>query len=189
MEQTDPIAVKKSRKKLIMILTVFALPVILAKFSLQYNWLDYGVTNKGALVENELTLIDLGVNKGQVAAKWLIMYSAPKQCTSHCEQALENIHNTYVSLGKEMPRVRPVALLKSKLTTKQKERIDQSQWQLISTTQPDNTLLVQPQVFIVDPLGNVVMSHAVPKDAKELVRFGKNVLADMKKLLKYSRVG
>ena len=46
-----------------------------------------------------------------------------------------------------------------------------------------------PQIFIVDPLGNIFLSHQIPVNADQLPQFGKQILADMKKVLKYSKVG
>ena len=189
MDQTDSVSAKKSRKKFLMVLAVFALPVVLAKLALEFNWLDYGVTNKGDLIKQELSLTQLGLDSANIEPKWLLLYAVPAQCTSHCEKALENIHNTYVALGKEMPRVTPVALLQSSLSPMQKKQLSQSQWQFIANNHPAAMQLEQSKVFIVDPLGNVVMSHEVPAEETKLAQFGKEILADMKKLLKYSRVG
>ena len=47
---------KKSRRSLFLVLATFALPIILAKVALEAQWLDMGVTNKGTLLTNELTL-------------------------------------------------------------------------------------------------------------------------------------
>ena len=49
--------------------------------------------------------------------------------------------------------------------------------------------ITQSQVLIVDPLGNVILSHLPPKNVEQLPQFGKAILADFKKLLKYSRIG
>ena len=49
--------------------------------------------------------------------------------------------------------------------------------------------IAKPQIFIVDPLGNVFLTHQLPENTEQLPQFGKQILADMKKLLKYSKVG
>ena len=180
---------KNNRRSFFIMIAVFVLPIVLAKLALDGDWLATGVTNKGTLLTNELTLIQLGIDDPTLNEQWLIMYNLPQHCDNDCQKTLEAVHNTYVALGKEMPRVTPVALVKDELSSAQLERIAKSQWHLIASTEQAKQQLPKPQILIVDPLGNVFMSHKIPNDAQQLPQFGKQILADMKKLLKYSKVG
>jgi hypothetical protein len=180
---------KKSRRSLFLMVAAFALPIILAKLALEQQWLDTGVTNKGTLLANKLTLEQLGLKTTDFEQHWLIMYSLPKSCAINCQDTLEAVHNTYVALGKEMPRVFPVALYQNKLSDEQHQKISQSKWQLLAMPEQAKQYIAKPQVFIVDPLGNVFLSHQLPANIEQLPQFGKQILADMKKLLKYSKVG
>lgn len=179
----------KSRRTLILVLVVFALPIILAKLALMENWLDYGVTNKGHLITNELSLSQLGLDTNSFDHKWLLLYTLPNECSLHCEKTLETVHNAYIALGREMPRVAPVALVRTDLSSQQQQQISLSKWAILPMPDLAKNLLNHPQVFIVDPLGNIVLSHEIPNNNEELSQFGKQILADFKKLLKYSRVG
>ncbi len=193
MDNIDLVKQRKSRRTLIAVLLAFALPIILAKLALEQGWLDYGVTNQGELISEELTLEKLGMSAEQFPQQWLILYALPKVCDQLCEQTLESVHNTYVALGREMPRVTPVALFQQQLSTSQDQRLAQSQWQLlempVATQQQALQNNMQNQILVVDPLGNVILKHSPPSDSNSLNDFGKQILADMKKLLKYSRVG
>lgn len=180
---------KKSRKNFILVLVVFALPIILAKFALEFDWLKLGVTNKGTLLTNELTLTQLGVDNSDFKHQWLILLSLPKECVSECEQTLQAVHNSYVALGKYMPRVTPVALYQHTFTEKQRKQIARSQWRTIAMTDKAKKIIDHPQVYIADPLGNVMMSYQIPTETQQLNVFGKQILADMKTLLKLSKVG
>jgi len=180
---------KKSRTNMLLVLVAFALPVVLAKLALTQHWFSYGVTNKGTLVESGLTLAKLGLAQENFDKTWLIMYAMPKHCDEQCEQTLLSVHNTYVALGKEKPRVKHVALIQDALSEKQHSRLEQKQWAIVKTTTEALNLLQKPQVIIVDALGNVVLSHQPPADANLQAMFGKEILADLKKLLKYSRIG
>jgi hypothetical protein len=180
---------KKSRRSMIMVLGAFILPIVLAKLALTQNWFDYGVTNKGTLVENELTLEKLGLEQSSLQKSWLVIYSLPQHCDAHCEQTLLSVNNSYVALGREMPRVKRVALSPNPLSEQQTERLTQNSWTIISTPSPVKSILPLSQVLVVDPLGNVVLSHKPPENDDAQAMFGKEILADMKKLLKYSRVG
>ncbi len=180
---------RKNRKSLLLLLAVFALPIILAKFALEGDWLATGVTNKGALLSDELTLTQLGVDKSDFNQQWLMLYSLPKNCEQSCQKTLETVHNTYVALGKEMPRVTPVAMYQNQLSEAQLQQISKSQWQLLAMPSTAKQYIEKSQVLIVDPLGNVFMSHQIPAKIEQQPQFGKQILADMKKLLKYSKVG
>ena len=187
-ESTNISNKKKSRRSLIMVLVAFILPIVLAKLALEQNWLEYGVTNKGQLIEGELTLKKLGLNKADFDQQWLILYVMPEQCDVHCEQTLESVHNSYVALGKDMPRVTPVALSQV-LTPQQQTRISKSQWQVVVMPSLAKNMIDHAQILVADPQGNVFLSHQIPEKSSELSAFGKQILADMKKLLKYSRIG
>lgn len=178
----------KSRRSFILLLVAFALPVILAKLALENNWLEYGVTNQGKLIKGELTLEKLGLNTNDFNQQWLILYAMPENCDSHCEQTLESVHNSYVALGKEMPRVTPVALSQG-LSEQQQTRVSESQWQVVAMPTLAKNIIDHAQIMVADPQGNVFLSHQIPEDATELSAFGKQILADMKKVLKLSRIG
>ena len=180
---------KKNRRILLLVIAVFVLPILLAKFALNGDWLATGVTNKGTLLTNELTLDHLGIDKTKFDQQWLIIYNLPNNCDFDCQKTLEAVHNTYVALGKDMPRVTPVALYQNDLSTEQLQRVSKSQWQLMALPNQAKEHINTPQILIVDPLGNVFLSHKIPGNSEQLPQFGKQILADMKKLLKYSKVG
>lgn len=180
---------KNNRRSFLLMIAVFTLPILLAKLALDGDWLATGVTNKGTLLTNELTLEKLGVDNLNIDKQWIVLYNLPMICDEFCQHSLETVHNTYVALGKDMPRVTPVAMFQRELSTAQLEQISKSQWQLINLPEKAKSIINESQVLIVDPLGNVIMSHRAPNDPKELSNFGKQILSDMKKLLKYSKVG
>ena len=180
---------KKSKRNFILVIIAFALPIIIAKLALELNWIDYGVTNQGQLIENETHLNDIGLRDVDFDKHWLILYTMPEQCGQRCETIMETLHNTYVALGREVPRVTPVALYQTALTTTQQKGIAGSKWRIEKMPVEAKTAFPQTKVIIVDPLGNLVLTYDIPKDNNKLSEFGKMIVADMKKLLKYSRIG
>ncbi len=180
---------KKSRRSLLMVVGAFVLPIVIAKLALTQNWLDYGVTNQGQLVENELTLKDLGVQHSDLDNMWLILYALPDQCNEQCEQTLLSVNNTFTALGREMPRVKNVALYHQDLTEEQLNQLDISRWSILPTPSTTHSIIEQSKVLLVDPLGNIILEHNLPKSTEQQAMFGKGILADMKKLLKYSKIG
>mgnify|MGYP005987871447 CR=1 FL=1 len=179
----------KSRRSMLILLAVFIIPVVLAKLALNQEWFNYGVTNKGQLIENELTLAKLGLNVDDFDHQWLMLYTLPEKCEQQCERILVSVNNTYIALGKEMPRVKPVALTQHELTAEQSDKIQIKKWHVQAMPALAKNVIKQSQVLIVDPLGNVILRHLPPENSEQLTVFGKAILADFKKLLKYSRIG
>jgi hypothetical protein len=179
----------KSRRTLLITLGVFILPVVLAKLALEQQWFNYGVTNFGQLSEHEFALTDLGIEQESFNEQWLLLYRLPKTCDKLCQNTLLSVNNTYTLLGKELPRVTPVALLEHSLSNIQESNFRHHKWQQLELPKQAAKHISANQLLIVDPLGNVVMSYQAPLEEQGLVQFGKAILSDMKKLLKYSRIG
>ncbi|MGJ8691737.1 MAG: hypothetical protein ACSHW0_04590 [Thalassotalea sp.] len=179
----------KSRKSLVMVILAFALPIILAKLALTFQWLEYGVTNQGELLEPPLPITNLGLAAHPEDKQWLLVYLLPENCEQLCQQVLVGVNNTYIALGKEMPRVTPVALYQSSLSSEQLATVRQHEWQFTQASNKALTNADQTKLYVVDPMGNILMSHHLPTSNDNIPSFGKAVLADMKKLLKYSKVG
>ncbi|ARD44420.1 hypothetical protein [Colwellia sp. PAMC 21821] len=179
----------KSRRSMLILLAVFIIPIVLAKLALNQQWFNYGVTNQGQLIENELTLAKLGLNVDDYDHQWIMLYTLPENCDQQCEKTLMSVNNTYIALGKEMPRVKLVALTQQDLRAEQTDKIQIKKWHIQPMPTLAKTVISQSQVLIVDPLGNVILSHVPPENTEQLSQFGKSILADFKKLLKYSRIG
>lgn len=183
-------ATTKSSTTLWLLLAVFIVPIVLAKCALTFNWLNYGVTNKGQLTEQAITLTQLGLAEHDFNNQWLILVRVPQECNLHCQQGLSSIYNTFIALGRERSRVLPVALVEPQaLEQFKRSDIHSQHWHTIEHPQQANQAINLGQVVIVDPLKNVVLTHQMPEDNSAFSLFGKQVLADMKKLLKYSRIG
>ncbi|MCG9230074.1 cytochrome oxidase biogenesis cluster protein [Vibrio diabolicus] len=174
--------VTKGRLMLIALVCMFALPAVIAKVILTQGWYKSGVTNRGVLVEPYTTLELLGQESPLKEHRWQLAYVLPNECTEQCRQQLYLLQQSHVALGKYQERVVPV-LWQTELSG----TVDVS----MTTMQMNQsvTAKVKPgQMLIVDPLGQLVMSYS-PKPNEDLVSFNKGMLADLRKLLKLSRVG
>jgi len=200
-QKTSNLALKpnKNKQSLLFLILVFSLPIILAKFALDQNWLNTGVTNQGTLLSEPLTLSDLNIDQTSYTKQWLIIYRLPEQCLQGCQKTLETVHNSYVALGKDMPRITPLLLKQKTLLPEQNERILASQWQVANLSEQAKTKLSNSQIVIADPLGNIILSYDTlitqlkagqdNLQSTQQTLLGKAIIADMKKLLKYSKVG
>ena len=158
----------KSRRNLLLVIGVFFVPVILAKLALEQRWFDYGVTNQGELVNNHLTLSDLGVEAEQFDHQWLLLVNLPEQCDKLCQSTLLTINNAYVLLGKEIPRVTPVALTSGRITEAMHQSMPHSKWRSQSMPDKAKDNLTFPQLLIIDPLSNVVLSYQLPSHKEKV---------------------
>ncbi|ARR47601.1 cytochrome oxidase biogenesis cluster protein [Vibrio campbellii] len=175
-------AVTKGRIVLVSLVCLFALPAIIAKVVLSQGWYETGVTNRGELVEPYVTLEQLGQPSPLDEKGWQLAYVLPSECKEQCQQQIHLMQQSHIALGKYQERVVPVIW-----TSEEANDVDQS----IVVMQMNDALssrVKAGQVLIVDPLGQLVMSYT-PEAKEDLVRLSKDVLADLRKLLKLSRVG
>ncbi len=179
----------KNSRSLLLLIIVFILPILLAKLALNNQWFNLAATNQGQLLNKPLSLADLAINNDDFAKQWLIIYRLPTTCTKLCLQSIETVHNSYVLLGKYMPRVTPVLLNENIFSTQQRKQLAKSQWQVLTLSPKIQETLPAAQVLIADPLGNIILRYEPPKNAKQQANFSQAIIADMKKLLKYSKVG
>jgi len=181
--------VRKSRKSLMLLLSVFIIPIVMAKLALDNDWFNEGVTNSGTLIEHELTIAELDLTDEVLQKKWLIISQIPENCPVLCKQALYGINQTFISLGKEMKRVIPVGLYVSNLDKASLGNLKAGVWKFNQVTTNVKEQLDPAKIYVADPLGNIILEYSQPTTDQEVLAFGKAMLADLRKLLKYSRIG
>lgn len=174
--------VTRGRLVLISLVCLFALPAIVAKLILSQGWYHSGVTNRGKLIEPYTTLEQLGQTSPQALHGWQLAYVVPSQCEEQCQQQLYLLKQSHIALGKYQDRVVPV------LWTSESSDSVEVPMETIIINASVADIVQQGQVVIVDPLGQLVMSYT-PKPNEDLVKLSKDMLADLRKLLKLSRVG
>ncbi|HTE43237.1 MAG TPA: hypothetical protein VK629_20615 [Steroidobacteraceae bacterium] len=193
----DP--VRKSRSRLVWLALLFFAPLAFA-FLLYYGniWRPQGGTNKGTLVtparplpEAPLTLAD-GRNSAPdvLRGKWSWVYIGDGQCDARCRTALTDIRQARLLLAEKIDRIQRVFLTTGNccdsayLQTEHPGLVVAQfspEWSATFTvgSVPPETA---GRLYLVDPLGNLMMSYAA--DAPSM-----GLLDDMKKLLKLSHIG
>ncbi|WP_420599374.1 hypothetical protein [Neptuniibacter sp.] len=96
---------------------------------------------------------------------WQLLLTAPDHCRKNCDQLWGVLSNLHTALGKDRDRV-------------QLYRISKQPEDLKSSKLPE----LGAAVWIVDPLGNVVIRYSLDEPPKQMLR-------DLRKLLKVSRIG
>lgn len=192
----------RSRKQVWILIGAFFAPLALA-FLLYYGLgiRPHGTTNKGDLIHPPVTLPEIelpGASDQPFAAnalrgKWSMVFIGDGACDARCREALTLMRQTRLALGDDMPRVQRVFLVsgnccdRAYLDTEHKGlllgRIDNSAGKTLLETFPDTAQAATlGRIYLVDPLGNLMMKYE--PDAPQ-----KGLLEDLKKLLKLSHIG
>ncbi len=193
-----------SRRPLAILAILFVVPLAIA-FILYYggNWRPASSTEHGDLIaparplpEVELALAEGGSTSSKfLLGRWSLVFIGDGQCVERCRAALADMQRARELLGKDISRVQSVLLaserccdtsfLKSTYPNLIVARVDAENAAPLMALFPQyNGTAVSSagRIYIVDPLGNLMMSY--PNDAG-----GVGMYEDLKKLLKLSHIG
>jgi hypothetical protein len=182
-----------SNKRLIITLAVvFILPVVLAKLALDNNWFNKAATNKGELLSPTL---DMSAIQDKAAEpKWQLVYVLPSQCSIECENALYSVEQVWTALGKEHDRVRATVISTPDSDASVARRLNEhSAVKLLKTNveSVNNVFKGEPvnAIFIADTLNNVILRYPLQVEQQQAILHSRDILSDLRKLLKLSRIG
>ncbi|ALT00085.1 hypothetical protein [Lacimicrobium alkaliphilum] len=178
-----------NRKMMLLVLLAFLLPVILAKLALEFDWFNKAATNKGELLEPAPDLSALDSHN-----KWRILYRLPEQCDTVCDNALYSINQVWMALGREQHRAEPVVLVTELSDKARQDKLsDDSAIRLVNVKAEQISAVFKARatdgIFLVDTLNNVILHYPVAEQKQQAVLDSRNILADLRKLLKLSRIG
>lgn len=154
-------------------------PLALAYAVLKFGWYTPGATAKGEFVQKEIQL-DFSSRPEFKAGVWRLVAQPSNSCIDGCKELLYGINQTYIALGKLQKRVEANVF---------SEEFDLSAYPKLVTTSYQTQSLSSSYLYLVDPFGKVILQYPVNSDREQTIASSKAVLADIKKLLKYSRVG
>jgi hypothetical protein len=180
-----------ARLQLAMIAALFVGPLLLAAWL--YNsggFTPTGRSNHGLLIEPVVHLPDRHPALTEVArGQWLLIYSTGTACNDDCVATLHAQRQLRLMLGNDMSRVTRVFLQENSTADRVLVDEDDSGLEVLHDNElardlwlalPDRT--PSGGLFLIDPLGNLVMyfqSNLNPRD----------MVDDIKHLLKLSRIG
>ena len=190
-----------SRATFICLLAVFLMPLVLASVYYFFPGILPLPASKthGELITPARPLLQFAANtpKGETISneylkgKWTLAYVSDSNCDLYCEASLFKTRQVRLALGENMARVQRLYLLTGghitgELLTILKEHPRMTVASLQNSIQLSvmETLGKAPlgKIYIIDPLGNVLMRYG--RDATS-----KGILKDLKKLLRASRIG
>ncbi|ABF07154.1 cytochrome oxidase Cu insertion factor (SCO1/SenC/PrrC family) [Cupriavidus metallidurans] len=211
MPQPDPTAspdpridarTRRGRLQMLMLLLVCASPVLFSYFTYYVIKPTGGSTNYGVLIDPQRPMPPVQVTNernesvplASMRGKWLMVMTDPSACDETCAKKLFTVRQIRVGQGEDRERIVPVWLIQDRgdvddrLAAAYNEpyagvrflRMDRAtiaQW-----LPAEDGARVEDAIYLVDPLGNLMMRW--PKDPDP-----KKISSDLKKLLKYSRIG
>lgn len=202
-----PDARRRGRLQLLGIVALFVLPLALA-WLLYGNWRPTGSVHHGELLDPARPLSALaargtddtgtgaGLPEDYLRGRWTLAYLAAGECRQACRDGLYKIRQIRLALGgKNIDRIQTLGLLASPPGAELRDWLarEHAAMTVAVADSEDAAALRRPfagdktdntddGVFVIDPLGNLLLRYrreAPPKD----------IIADLKRLLKLSRIG
>jgi cytochrome oxidase Cu insertion factor (SCO1/SenC/PrrC family) len=192
----DPLKRAHSRRVLSLLALMFLAPLGFA-FWLYYGtqWRPSGGTNHGELI-TPLRPLSKVVSDRIFAGKWSLVVIGDGACDAVCQQTLVYARQTWLALGRLESRTQRVWLVTANCCDRGYVEREHPGLRVVDLTSSESvpadlrdallanfpTVNQARQIFIVDPLGNLMMRYDTQLDPKGL-------RDDLKKLLDLSRIG
>lgn len=186
-EQRPPQSRRKGRLQLILVLLVAIGPMILATSMYKFKfWVPDNRSFHGELIGNGQTRVDLGVQADE--KRWQLLVSAPGACADDCRKLVYLARQIQIGLGRDASRASHALASAQPLNADYDGQLNREYPQLqrypleLSRYQKAAPGIQEPQLWIVDPHGNLVLRYGADVN-------GKDLLKDLRQLLKLSNIG
>ena len=181
---------KRGRRMFLFMFVLFFGPFLMAALAKNFGWFtNTDTVNYGTLITpaKQLADSDFGLaNKEasiQLRDKWSLLFFIPNQCEEQCLKGVRELEAIHLLLNRDIQRVQLLAInnagIDLGLYTKQL-----STGIKLDSLQNDFTQAQLPLLgaYLIDPKGFLVLVYPPNAD-------GKMMQKDLKRLLKYSRIG
>jgi cytochrome oxidase Cu insertion factor (SCO1/SenC/PrrC family) len=205
--KTDPGArpTASGRRTLLLVTALFLLPVVLATYLYVSGWRPEGRSlQHGELVQPARPVADAGLTAadgtpyrfGSLRGKWVLVTFSPLPCNDVCQNNLYKMQQVRLTQGRDAPRVERVLIAADAAGPALRElaqrypgllalggaraTIQKLAGEFVSSQ--GSALEATGRVYLVDPIGNLVLSYAPDADASGMRK-------DLARLLRLSQVG
>jgi len=195
---------KKNKILIILIVVAFNSPLILSWFVLNYTNVvkERGMSNHGELIIPPRPLDDMAMidpvnadRKEHLHGKWSMVYVADS-CDKLCMDNVYRMRQIHIAMDKHSLRVQKVLFLTRQQPNELSELfVNFAGQQVINAELIDVNVLLEKfrltssdkpltsgRLYIVDPLGNLMMSYQPDANPRD-------IMTDLKTLLRASRIG
>lgn len=186
-EPRPPQSRRRGRLQLILVLLVAIGPMILATSMYKFKfWVPDNRSFHGELIGNGQSRADLGVQTQE--SRWQLLVSAPSDCSADCQQLVYLARQIQIGLGRDAGRASHALAITQSLSADYDAKLSREYPQLqrysleLSRYRKAAPGIETPQLWIVDPHGNLVLRYGAEVN-------GKDLLKDLRQLLKLSNIG
>lgn len=206
MRENEPTGTASSRNGgvLALLMLLFVLPVVTATLLYLAGWRPATSGNHGELIRPTRQIEDLSLQTldgrpahfGELRGKWTMAYFGGSSCPEACMKSLYAMRQVHTAQGKESGRVQRIFILadtnalaglNTKLADYPGMRVWTGEKEALAELARGFGIRAGPAaeqsgIYLVDPLGNLIMRYAPGSDPD-------GMLKDITRLLKYSWVG
>ena len=203
--KTDNAMAARSTSKLVpaLVLLVAILPVAASVTLYLIDWRQSSTVNHGELFKPARALVDnsmhdlegKAVHFGDLHGQWAMVYFGSSSCPEACMQNLFRMRQIHIAQGRESERVERVFITTDAASAGLEAKLADYAGMHIWTADADalskiadnfgtdpQQLAQQHSIYLVDPMGNLIMRYAPDTDPAGMRK-------DMERLLKYSGAG
>ena len=205
-QASDASARIRSRASLLIIFGMFAAPVVLAwlLFFGFPEWVPTSTSNHGTLIKPIRTLPTFrlqtlsgdAVDTSFLQGKWTFIYLHEGACDNNCVRQLYKVRQVRLTQGKNLDRLQRLMLWEADGVDAARRNELQRHFpgqvtailpdgdsQLLGVFDVDDGApLGQERIYLVDPLGNLMMLYEPGSEPRGMIK-------DLERLLKYSGLG
>lgn len=181
---------KHGRRMFLLMFGIFFGPFLIAALAKYYGWfaitetVNYGTLVKPAVLLSDQTLTVSNKDKSvRLRDKWSLLLFIPDDCDTDCLKSVREVEAIHLLLNRDIQRVQLLAVNKNDVEPGL-YRNDLIQDEALKTIQQEITKAGQSLSgsYLIDPKGFMVLTYPQVLDGKKLQK-------DLKRLLKYSRIG
>lgn len=195
----------KNRLTLILIGLVVALPAVLSFILYTSGWRPSSSGNYGELVEPARTIKNLELETldggklriSDLYKRWAFVYFVANGCGAACEHSLYKMRQVRLTQGENAARLQRVLVVADRVAIdKLRAQLSDYPGMVVITGPPENVRTLSEEfvlpagtpldglgrIYLVDPLGRLMMSYPADADPSGMRK-------DLKRLLKVSRIG
>lgn len=196
-----------SRQGLVVLGLIFMAPAFVAWVmhnSSEQGWRPEGMTNRGSLVHPARPLtMPADMRQGDVPlndflqGKWTLLYIGDADCDAVCQENLYKLRQIRIAQNENMNRAQLLFLVTGDSIPAELNTFLEQEYPAVAVVTLSNTQAEQiaadfliddvpmqgsERTYFIDPLGNLMMYYPPDADAR-------GMLLDLKKLLKFSKIG
>jgi len=197
-------AAPANRWVFVMLMLLFVLPVVLATLLYLTGWRPSSIGNHGELIQPARLVDDRALQTldgkpahfSELRGKWIMVHIGPSSCPEECLKDIYYMRQVHAAQAKEIGRVQRVFIatdmgeaekLKAKLVDYPEMPVWTGEKQALAAVLQSfgidaEQAAEQQGIYLVDPLGNLIMRYQPGTDPG-------GMLKDLTRLLKYSWVG